>query len=373
MNDGCPSLCRACDHRHLRPEESERQKTSWLHHQLEPWADRITPLRGATDEERLFYRDRVRLHGGIIDGRWRFGMIVRDELVPLESCPVQSRRVARTLAALTEGLPANRTLAFAFYVQSGAQATLVAKTATMTDRSWISALGKLLEETGLEGLWLHLNPSAGRRLFAKRGWELLWGIPRSRDGQGLLYGPTAFQQLLPRLHHLSLDEAETFLDPGPGDAVADLYCGNGAGLARWRRRGATACGVELGGEALENAAVNAPGTLLLRGTCEERIPQLEVFFGPHDETGRLAYVNPPRTGLEDAVTAWLLSARPRRIAYLSCSAGTLRRDLNRLEEAYDVASISPYDFFPRTRHVETLVLLSLRGTDPEEVSYARNA
>ena len=45
------------------------------------------------------------------------------------------------------------------------------------------------------------------------------------------------------------------------------------------------------------------------------------------------------------------------MAYLSCSAGTLRRDLEALSGAYEVARIIPYDFFPHTHHVESLVLL----------------
>ena len=56
-------------------------------------------------------------------------------------------------------------------------------------------------------------------------------------------------------------------------------------------------------------------------------------------------------------------ARPERIAYLSCSAGTLSRNLAVLTESgYGVERITPYDFFPGTRHVETLVSLRRLGT-----------
>ncbi len=51
--------------------------------------------------------------------------------------------------------------------------------------------------------------------------------------------------------------------------------------------------------------------------------------------------------------------RPQRLAYLSCSAGTLARDLALLTTSgYRVVEIAPYDFFPQTYHVETLCLLS---------------
>ncbi|MEZ5584571.1 MAG: hypothetical protein R3F37_19025 [Candidatus Competibacteraceae bacterium] len=71
------------------------------------------------------------------------------------------------------------------------------------------------------------------------------------------------------------------------------------------------------------------------------------------------YVNPPRTGLEPEILDWTIQEyRPARMAYLSCSAGTLHRDLMGLTTAgYAVERIIPYDFFPQTYHVETLVLL----------------
>jgi tRNA/tmRNA/rRNA uracil-C5-methylase (TrmA/RlmC/RlmD family) len=72
-------------------------------------------------------------------------------------------------------------------------------------------------------------------------------------------------------------------------------------------------------------------------------------------------VNPPRSGLEAEVTRALADElRPERIAYLSCSAGTLARDLAHFCAAgYAVARIQPYDFFPLTHHVEAQALLEL--------------
>jgi tRNA/tmRNA/rRNA uracil-C5-methylase (TrmA/RlmC/RlmD family) len=78
---------------------------------------------------------------------------------------------------------------------------------------------------------------------------------------------------------------------------------------------------------------------------------------------RLAYVNPPRTGLEPEIMAWLTKDyRPARVAYLSCSAGTLKRDLECLEKSgYDIVRITPFDFFPQTLHVECLALLKRKA------------
>jgi tRNA/tmRNA/rRNA uracil-C5-methylase (TrmA/RlmC/RlmD family) len=100
---------------------------------------------------------------------------------------------------------------------------------------------------------------------------------------------------------------------------------------------------------------------VLRGTCVARLPQVRTWWAQQARR-RLAYVNPPRSGLEAAVSLALASElRPERIAYLSCSAGTLARDLELLEAGgYGVDAIVPYDFFPLTHHVEALALLSRR-------------
>jgi len=357
----CEPRCPGCAHRHLDAAASAAQKTDWLRRRLAPWQETLSEIRSAAAERRRDYRDKVALWAGWQAERWGFGLLADDELIAIPRCPVHSSRVRAVLAALAEHLPPPAAFPLAFFAQAGAQATLILKTKQAPALDWLSddLTGKLAA-AGLEGLWLHLHPSAGRRLFAKNGWRLLWGAPESRDADGLVYGPTAFQQLLPELYRLALDEAQSFLAPDNGSAVIDLYCGNGASLARWCRAGARVVGVETSAEAVANAARNAPSALVLRGLCEQRLPQLTPWLaaGAARET-RLAYLNPPRTGLEPAVLRWLIEqARPRRLAYLSCSAGTLHRDLSAFDAAgFRIERITPYDFFPQTYHVETLALL----------------
>ncbi|HEX9773419.1 MAG TPA: hypothetical protein VGA44_08135, partial [Steroidobacteraceae bacterium] len=108
------------------------------------------------------------------------------------------------------------------------------------------------------------------------------------------------------------------------------------------------------------AARNAPHASMLRGTCAQRLPQIREWWSRARDR-RLAYLNPPRSGLETEVAGALAEEfRPARIAYLSCSAGTLARDLELLESGgYRIERILPYDYFPQTHHVETLALLAL--------------
>ena len=55
---------------------------------------------------------------------------------------------------------------------------------------------------------------------------------------------------------------------------------------------------------------------------------------------------------------------PRRVVYVSCDPGTLGRDVKRFAEmGYLARRAVAVDLFPRTRHVETVVLLSHKKPD----------
>lgn len=360
---GCEPACHGCRHRSLDAAASLAQKSAYLARVLHAWADRIAPVTGPAPEQRLGYRDRVTLTARWSAGPgWQFGLVRRDELIPIHDCPVHTERVRALVHRLAERLPPAVVVPVAYLHVCGAQATLIAK-ARRIEAGVLQDVIADLQDTGLEGLWLHLHPAAGRKLFARSGWQLLWGVPRSRDPHGLLHGPTAFAQVLPELHRIALACARTHLRPGAGVAVLDLYCGLGASLREWVAAGSRALGIELSGEAVELAAANAPGADVLRGTCVQRLPQVRTWFA--DVTAeRVAYVNPPRSGLEAEVTHALAhEICPARVAYLSCSAGTLARDLGALESAgYAVERLLPYDFFPLTHHVEVLALLSRSWT-----------
>ena len=71
-------------------------------------------------------------------------------------------------------------------------------------------------------------------------------------------------------------------------------------------------------------------------------------------------VDPPRAGLHEDVVKRLLEMKPSRIVYLSCNPVTQARDVARLAEAYGIRAHRGYNFFPRTPHIEHLVILDLR-------------
>ncbi len=340
---------------------STAQKQQYLQRVLGRWHTELQPVRAPREDQRFGYRDRVTLNARFDAALgWRFGMMRRDELVPIHGCPVHSARVNKLVALLRTTLPPHADFPLAYLHVAGGQATLIVKARNYAP-ACLDALREELPATGVEGLWVHCHAAAGRKLFARSGWHLAWGVPRSLDATGLVHGPAAFQQLLPGLHAESVALARAHLEPAPGVAVLDLYCGIGATLHQWLQAGATGLGIELAGGAVDCARINAPGAVVLRGTCEQRLPQVREWWGDGNARRHACYVNPPRSGLEPPLLEALAhELRPDRLAYLSCSAGTLARDLAAFAATgYEVRAIAPFDFFPGTHHVECLALLAL--------------
>ena len=71
------------------------------------------------------------------------------------------------------------------------------------------------------------------------------------------------------------------------------------------------------------------------------------------------FVDPPRAGLGEGVCRSIIRFAPKKIIYVSCNPKTLADDLKLLTKGgYSVESVKPYDMFPCTRHVETVVCLT---------------
>ena len=69
-------------------------------------------------------------------------------------------------------------------------------------------------------------------------------------------------------------------------------------------------------------------------------------------------VDPPRKGMSAEAVAAVASMQPGRVVYVSCDPATLARDVLRFTEyGYELKKITAVDMFPRTCHVETIVLL----------------
>ena len=149
------------------------------------------------------------------------------------------------------------------------------------------------------------------------------------------------------------------------ETVLDLYCGIGTISLALAQRAGQVIGAEIVPEAVQDAQANAArnqvsNARFLCGDAGEAAFQLAA----EGVRPQVICVDPPRKGLAPEVPEILASMAPERIVYVSCDPATLARDVKRFGElGYPAVKSQAVDLFPRTAHVETVVLLSQQKPD----------
>ena len=135
-------------------------------------------------------------------------------------------------------------------------------------------------------------------------------------------------------------------------STIDLYAGVGT------------IGLTIGGGNITLVEINADAVReMQRNIAELGRTDARAVLAPSEQaldhiTGKeIVIVDPPRAGLHPDVIATLLQKLPPRIIYLSCNPVTQARDVALLQQHYRIAWHRGYNFFPRTPHIEHLVIL----------------
>ena len=150
------------------------------------------------------------------------------------------------------------------------------------------------------------------------------------------------------------------------DFLLDLYCGMGTiGLSMLpdcRRL----VGVEVVPQAVDGAKQTAARLGLDADRADFRCQDAgaaAVQLAAEGARPDVIVVDPPRKGCDEAALTAIAEMAPRTVVMVSCNAATAARDTKWLtEHGYKAVEVQPVDLFPRTRHVETVVLLSKLNT-----------
>ena len=221
---------------------------------------------------------------------------------------------------------------------------------------------------------INVNPDKTNVILGREN-RVLYGpgfIEDTLCGVPVRLGPFSFYQVNTPGAEQLYGVAAAYADPSPDDLLLDLYCGMGTIGLSMAGRCRALVGVEVVPEAIESAKANA-------ARMGDAIAAKSRFFcaDAGEAARRLAagglapdivIVDPPRKGCDEATLAAILEMSPRRLVYVSCNPSTAARDAARLaREGYRVEKVQPVDMFPRTGHVETVVLLSKGKIDSKKV------
>ena len=159
--------------------------------------------------------------------------------------------------------------------------------------------------------------------------------------------------LEPFAHH-AVEEASA----GSSRYFIDAYCGGGLFTIFGSQHFEQCAGVEINEYAVVLAQANAQANqahncTFLKSSAEAIFDDVDF---PAGETAVL--LDPPRKGCDPAFINQLISFHPARIVYVSCDPSTQARDLVPLRDAgYRILKVQPFDLFPQTRLIETVVTL----------------
>jgi 23S rRNA (uracil1939-C5)-methyltransferase len=185
--------------------------------------------------------------------------------------------------------------------------------------------------------------------------DLSYGF--DEEGITLFFHPLDFTQINFAVNRAMLQRIRELLQPGPGDAVLDLFCGLGNFTLPLARRVDRITGLE-GDEALvRRARDNAERN----GITNAEFRQTDLSQGQPAEMADRGYdkvlLDPPRTGAREILQSLDL-AGVKRLVYISCNPATLARDAGILvyERGLRLAAAGVMDMFPHTSHVESVAL-----------------
>lgn len=168
------------------------------------------------------------------------------------------------------------------------------------------------------------------------------------NGYEYSYSPNGFFQINLPVYELALQEIAKHIHT---QKVLDLYAGVGSiGLSVARDKDLTL--VEVNGAAYGEMEQNAKGT---NAKCVLAKSEDVTEYITPDCT---VILDPPRAGCDQKLIDRLNEVKPTKIIYLSCNPITQARDIALLTANYKVESLQPFNFFPRTPHVENLAILS---------------
>ena len=346
-------ICGGCSYQDLAYEVQLELKRSLVAEALHPFQARgefeVCPTLASPKPYR--YRHMIALSVKRRQGQLRMGFIGHDRraFLPIDDCPISDDRINAFLPAALqklEELPPERKFNTSQVVlRVGTDGDVV--TSIRTDR------GKLLQ-CSVMGKTFTFSMSS----FFQNNFSILETFIETIK-QFLEPDSLSLRGSIPSDAEAISDQG---LRPSQNDVkkgtLFDLYSGVGLISILSADRYQTVIGIEEGYEAVKYAKENATKNKVENiAFWEGKVENLLSELTKQSPKPLHVVVDPPRIGLKSEVISCLNDLPIERLVYVSCHLEALKRDLGLLTERFRIVEVQPIDFFPQTKHIETIVLL----------------
>lgn len=372
------SACGGCVFQSYAYDAELRFKTKKVQEQFRKIARMdVEPLPCLGMEKPEFYRNKIQMpfgkdrRGNVYSGFYKAGTHI---IVPVEKCYIEDERAEKVFSAAKKLMKSMRVEPYHEDSRTGILRHLLVRTSkhypqvmvvlvTNVDRfpssnNFVKALVKEVPE--ITTVVQNVNNRQTNVILGERE-RVLYGKGYIEDdlcGVHFRISPKSFFQVNPTQTEVLYNTAIGAAKLSKEDVVFDAYSGIGTiGLIASRHCGKVVS-VEIVKEAVADGRRNAKenGISNYEMYCDDA-SSFMVRMAKNKQPVDVLFMDPPRKGSDQRFLDALLQLRPKRVVYISCDPSTLARDVAYLSKSYRVDMVQPVDMFPRSFHVETIVLL----------------
>lgn len=379
----CPlaKKCGGCDYQGMSYEQQLKEKEQAVRRLMKGIGE-VSPIIGA--KEPYHYRNKVHAvfsrqkNGEIVSGIYQEGS---HRVVPVDKCQIENEKADEIIVSVRKLLKSFKIKVYdedtdfgllrhvmvrTGYVSGQIMVVLVVRSPIFPSKNnFVKALRAVHPE--ITTIVLNVNERKTNMVLGERNITI-YGKGYIEDtlcGCTFRISPTSFYQINPVQTERLYKTAMMLARLNKRNVVIDAYCGIGTIGMVAAKTVKEVIGIELNAEAVRDANANAKRNHMdnIRFVQGDAGKFMEGM-ADREEQVDVVFMDPPRSGSDEAFLKSLLVLAPKKIVYISCNPETQARDLRVLcKRDYQVETIQPVDMFPFTTHVETVCLLSNRKPD----------
>lgn len=378
--DVCPyaKKCGSCTYQGIAYEDQLKKKQTEVKKLLGGYG-KVTPIIGMKNP----YHYRNKVHA--VFGRLRNGTVVSGvyearthKIVDIENCQIEdeiSTKIIRDIHGLLRSFKIKtydedsgygllrHVLIRRGFTSGEVMVVLVLGSPVLPSKNnFVKALRKLYPE--ITTVVINVNDRRTSMVLGERNITVYGKgfIEDTLCGCTFRISPNSFYQVNPVQTEILYRTAMEFAGLTGKERVVDAYSGIGTiGIVAAKQAKEVIC-VELNPDAVRDARTNAKRNNMKNISFYQKdAGEFLVQMAAQGEHVDVVFMDPPRSGSDEAFLSSVVTMAPKKVVYISCNPETQARDLKYLvKKGYEVKGIQPVDMFPFTDHVENVCLLSNR-------------
>lgn len=287
------------------------------------------------------------------------------DLITISQCFLMNDNITKILKIIRNYIKTNNLKGFDFskftgdikfaVIRSLNNQTLVCLVATKDLPNLDELYLDLLNELGEVGLYLNFNTQKNSTILGN-SYKHINGLNNIAIKEFDLSYNVDIASFLQVNNDVKLKLYEKVLSEVENEVVIDAYAGAGLLSAVISKKAKEVYSVEIVPQASKNAVKlvkdnNINNMQVINGDCGKILPKLAKEVKDFS-----LILDPAHVGCDSNVIN--VAKNANKIIYISCNPIALSKDLKELVKTHNIKYIQPYDMFPETKHVETLVCLT---------------